>query len=68
LCTSILTSMLVLMNAAAARRPNRLLVNSLRLRLEAQLAELPTCTTEAARKCVVGSIDDTNRQLREALG
>jgi hypothetical protein len=55
-------------NAATARRPNKTLVNSLRLRLEAQLNELPTCTTDAARRCVVESIDDTNRQLREALG
>jgi hypothetical protein len=54
-------------NTVATRRPNKTLVNSLRLRLESQLNELPTCTTEAARKCVVESIDDTNRQLRDAL-
>ena len=50
----------------AARRPNKTLVRSLRLRLEAHLNELPTCRTEAARKCVLESIDDTNRQLRVA--
>jgi hypothetical protein len=47
---------------------NKTLIRSLRLRLEAQLDELPTCTTEAARRCVLESIADTNRQLREALG
>lgn len=56
------------MSNVAARRPNKTLVNSLRLRLEAQLAELPTCSTDAARNCVCQAIDDTNRQLREALG
>lgn len=54
-------------NQAARRRPNKTLVNSLRLRLEAQLAELQTCSTAAMTKCVNESIADTNRQLRDAL-
>lgn len=52
----------------AARRPNRTRIRSLQLRLIAQLDELPTCRTEAARRCVLESIEDTNRQLREAKG
>lgn len=42
---------------------NRTLLKSLTLRLQAQRAELATCTTAAMTRCVAESILDTERQL-----
>lgn len=47
-------------------KPNKTLIKSLTLRLQAQQAELATCTTAAMTRCVAESIEDTKRQLREA--
>lgn len=52
----------------SARRPNRYLLRSLTLRLTAQTEELAGCTTAAMARCVLESIADTERQLREAGG
>lgn len=49
-------------------QPNRTLLRSLTLRLQAQTAELATCTTAAMTRCVAESIADTERQLAEARG
>jgi len=49
-------------------RPNKTLIRSLRLRLAVQKAEAATCTTEAAYRCVMESVADTERQLRDAQG
>jgi hypothetical protein len=38
-------------------------IKSLKLRLQAQRAELAECTTAAQRKCVSEAIADTQRQL-----
>ncbi len=47
-------------------KPNRAAIRTLNLRLQAQKAELATCTTAAMIRCVMGAIMDTERQLSEA--
>jgi hypothetical protein len=47
-------------------RPNRAAIRTLRFRLQAQTAELATCTTAAMVLCVEQAIADTHRQLRDA--
>ncbi len=53
---------------SSTNRPNKTLLKSLTLRLQAQQAEFKTCTTSAMKKCVAESIADTQRQLEEAVG
>jgi hypothetical protein len=52
------------MSTRTDRRPNRLALKSLRLRLAVLNEELATCTTLAMGQCVMGAIQDTQRQIR----
>lgn len=47
--------------------PGKLKARSLMQKLETLQAELASCTTAAMRACVQVTIDDTRRQLREAV-
>jgi hypothetical protein len=47
---------------------DRAAIRTLTLRLEAQRAELATCTTSAMRRCVWQAIADTQRQIAELTG
>ncbi|UOF77358.1 hypothetical protein [Caudoviricetes sp.] len=62
------TNTLDMTNAAATRRTNRHLRRSLMAKIEILSAEAAACTTEAAYRCVMQSVEDARRQLREALG
>lgn len=50
------------------KRPNKTLTRSLMAKIEILSAEAAACTTDAAYRCVMESIADARRQLREALG
>lgn len=49
-------------------KPNKTLVRSLLQKIQILSAEAAECTTQAAYRCVMESIEDARRQLREALG
>jgi len=50
---------------ATTPRPTARAIKTLRLRLQAQTAELATCRTPAEVRCVKEAIADTERQLTE---
>lgn len=51
-----------------AARPNKTLCRSLAQKIQILSAEAAECTTDAAYRCVMESVNDARRQLREALG
>lgn len=49
-------------------KPNKTLTRSLMQKIQILSAEAAECTNPVAYRCVMESVEDARRQLREALG